>query len=279
MFQSRKRLRIFFKNLVFHAFHGSSWQLVHEWKVQLWGVHRDFRGLVRNSLTIGTSNHEKYLENFKKNFLSSVLAARPGNLYATWFSHKNRVFCAKMVSFLNLFSFPLNISDCSSSSLPEILSNSPCHSRTNLHFCFIQTSIFASFKPQIFKKKVWVFSLSLYISCFELCFLGFVSHYWVLWYRWFRLWVGFMFDEFGCLGLVDLASRMLNTVAFMFNFTIRACKLIYASWQISYPCLLVSLSYDICFVFLCDIFCLWVFLVQYGWILIVGLQCFDFYLL
>ena len=29
-----------------------------------------------------------------------------------------------------------------------------------------------------------------------------------------------MFDEFGCLGLVDLASRMLNMVLFMSNFTI-----------------------------------------------------------
>ena len=57
-----------------------------------------------------------------------------------------------------------------------------------------------------------------------------------------------MFDEFGCLGLLDLASRMLNMVAFIFNFTIRVCKLISAGWQISNPCLLVLLSYDIFFV-------------------------------
>ena len=63
-----------------------------------------------------------------------------------------------------------------------------------------------------------------------------------------------MFDEFRCLGLVNLASRMLNKVAFMFNFTIRVCKLIYVAWQISYPCLLVSLSYDICFDFFCVIY-------------------------
>ena len=36
--------------------------------------------------------------------------------------------------------------------------------------------------------------------------------------------------EFGCLGLVDLVSRMLNMVVIMFNFTIRVCKLIYAGW-------------------------------------------------
>ena len=30
-----------------------------------------------------------------------------------------------------------------------------------------------------------------------------------------------MFVEFGCLGLVDLVSRLLNMVTFMFHFTIR----------------------------------------------------------
>ena len=62
-----------------------------------------------------------------------------------------------------------------------------------------------------------------------------------------------MFDEFRCLDLVDLASRTLNMVAFMFNFTIRVCKLIYVGWQISYPCLLVPMSYDIC-IFFCVIY-------------------------
>ena len=78
-------------------------------------------------------------------------------------------FLHKMGQFLNLFSFPSNISNCSSSSFSEILSNSPCLTQTNLHF--------ASFLFQIFKKKVWVFSLSLHISCFELCFLGLVFCY------------------------------------------------------------------------------------------------------
>ena len=36
--------------------------------------------------------------------------------------------------------------------------------------------------------------------------------------------------KFGCLGLVDLVSRMLNMVVIMINFTVRVCKLIYASW-------------------------------------------------
>ena len=40
------------------------WRLVHEWKVQSWGVHRDFCGSVHNSLASRPSNCEKHLENF-----------------------------------------------------------------------------------------------------------------------------------------------------------------------------------------------------------------------
>ena len=54
-------------------------------------------------------------------------------------SRKSRVL-HKNGQFLNLFSFPSNISNYSSSSLPETLSNSPRHSRTNLDFCIISSS-------------------------------------------------------------------------------------------------------------------------------------------
>ena len=39
-----------------------------------------------------------------------------------------------------------------------------------------------------------------------------------------------MFTKFGCIGLVDLVSRMLNMVSFMFHFTIRVYNLIYDDW-------------------------------------------------
>ena len=68
MLQLWKRLRIFFKKLEFHAFHGSGWRFVRGWKVQSWGVHRDFHGSVRNSFASGTSSREKHLENFSKVF-------------------------------------------------------------------------------------------------------------------------------------------------------------------------------------------------------------------
>ena len=83
MLQLRKRLRIFFKNLEFHAFYSSGWRLVRGWKVQSRRVHRDFHGSVRYSLASGTSSREKNLENFFKSFLSSVLVAGPGDWHAT----------------------------------------------------------------------------------------------------------------------------------------------------------------------------------------------------
>ena len=103
MLQLRKRLRIFFKNLVFHAFHGSGWRPIRGWKVQSRGVHRDFCGSVRDSLTSGTSSHEKHLEIFSEVFISSVLVAGLGYLYATWFSRENHVFCILRVIFKVVF--------------------------------------------------------------------------------------------------------------------------------------------------------------------------------
>ena len=146
MLQSRKRLRIFFKKLEFHVFRNLGWRLVRGWKVQLWGVHRDFRGSVRDSLASGTSICEKHLENFFKSFLSSVLAACPSDLHATYVSRENRMFCTKWVSFLNFFSFPSNISDCSSPSLPE-------HSQTH-RISLKQTSILNHIILKSSRKKV-----------------------------------------------------------------------------------------------------------------------------
>ena len=47
---------------------GWFWRLVHEWKVQSRGVHRDFHGSARDSLASETSSHEKHLANFFKTF-------------------------------------------------------------------------------------------------------------------------------------------------------------------------------------------------------------------
>ena len=97
--QSRKILRIFFKNLDFHVFRDSCWRLVHGWKVQLRGVYRDFHGSSRDSLTGRSSNREKHLENFSKFLSLSVLVADFGDLHATRLSWEKRVFCANWAVF------------------------------------------------------------------------------------------------------------------------------------------------------------------------------------
>ena len=43
------------------------WQLVCEWKVQSWGLHKDFRGSARDSLADRPSSREKHLEIFFHN--------------------------------------------------------------------------------------------------------------------------------------------------------------------------------------------------------------------
>ena len=42
------------------------WRLVRKWKVQSWGLHRDFRGSARDSLAGRPSSRKKHLENFSK---------------------------------------------------------------------------------------------------------------------------------------------------------------------------------------------------------------------
>ena len=52
--------------------------------------------------------------------------------------------------------------------LPDFsLSNTPCLTSKSIHFCIISSPIF--------KKKVWVFFVSLHFSCFECAFLDSVS--------------------------------------------------------------------------------------------------------
>ena len=68
------------------------WWLVRKWKVQSWGVQREFRGSAHNSLAGRPSSHEKHLEIFFVNLILSVLAACPDSWLATYLSHENHVF-------------------------------------------------------------------------------------------------------------------------------------------------------------------------------------------
>ena len=61
---------------------GWFWRLVHEWKVQSRGVHRDFRDLARDSLASETSSHEQHLEIF---FKSLGLCGYSNSVYVIWY--------------------------------------------------------------------------------------------------------------------------------------------------------------------------------------------------
>ena len=60
---------------------------------------RDFLGLPRDSLMDRTSSHEKHLDKFFKNFISSVSQL----VLATCFNHENCVFCILRVIFKVVF--------------------------------------------------------------------------------------------------------------------------------------------------------------------------------
>ena len=112
---------------------GQFWRLVREWKVQSWGVHREFHGSARNSLTSRPSSCEKNLENFFIILTMSVLAACPGNSPQ---SRKMHVW-QKVGQFLKTFSvFPRTFYNYSLSLSIETHPNTPYHSLQTpfLHF-------------------------------------------------------------------------------------------------------------------------------------------------
>ena len=157
---------------------------------------RDFRGLPRDSLMGRTSSREKHLNKFFKIFVLSVLAIDPWQLSRDLTLSRKSHVLGKLVNFLNVFSFPSNIS-VTVHCLPYLK-----HSQTH-RVTLKQTSIFTLSHLKIFEKKVWVFSFSLHSSCSESCLLESVSCWFDLGYLFFRWWVGRMFVVFGFLGFVD----------------------------------------------------------------------------
>ena len=91
-----------------HELAGRFWQLVREWKVQSWGVHKDFRGSACDSLTSETCSHEKHFANFSKLLAWSVLAGETGDFLVTYLSHENHVVCKKKLFFNTVLKKGLN---------------------------------------------------------------------------------------------------------------------------------------------------------------------------
>ena len=159
---------------------GWFWRLVHEWKVQSRGVHRDFCGSTCDSLVGRPSNREKRLEIFFKSLGLKCFGRWPWRLTGDLFqSQKTCVLCFKDSFYKTFLVFPSNFYDCSLSS-PFLSQLKLTQTLLKLYFCIISS--------QIFKKKVWVLISSPHISCFEFhfreylcwCFVfcyGFVSDF------------------------------------------------------------------------------------------------------
>ena len=114
-------------------FAGLFWRLVREWKVQLRGSLRDFRGSSRDLLAGRPSSREKHLDKFSK-FCSCVLWRL--ELATVW----RLVSVTKIACFVHtgavfkffVFFFPRSFCDCSLSS-SFALSLSHCASFFDLH--------------------------------------------------------------------------------------------------------------------------------------------------
>ena len=131
-------------------------------------VRRDFRGSARDSLAGRPSNCEKHLENFSQFCLWVFWWPDLATCWRLTPVAKNACL-AKIGSVFKTFSvFPSNFCDYSLSSpfLSQLnLTQTLRVTHLNLHFCIIPSPIF--------KKKVWVFSVSLdFFMFWELIFFG-----------------------------------------------------------------------------------------------------------
>ena len=126
-------------------------------------VHKDFRGSAHDSLASETSSRKKYLANFFKSLGLKCFGRWPWRLVSIV---KNACFYVSKIVFKTFSVFPSNFCDCSLSS-PFLSQLELTQTLLKLYFYII------SF--QIFKKNVWVFSVSLHFPCFECAFLDSVS--------------------------------------------------------------------------------------------------------
>ena len=85
---------------------------------------------------------------------------------ATCFSCEKRVFCVSKTIFKIFSVFPSTFGDCSLT-CPFLSQLKLTQMLLKLHFCIISSPIF--------KKKVWVLSVSLHLPCFECAFLDALS--------------------------------------------------------------------------------------------------------
>ena len=143
---------------------GWFWRLVHEWKVQSRGVHRDFHGSARDSLASETSSRKKHLTKIFKSFGLKCFGGWPWRLISV---AKNTCFAFQR-QFLKTFSvFPSNFCDCSLSS-PFLSQLKLTRTLLKLHF-FIITSQDLQEKGMGFLCLTWFFMFRVLFSWFLSC--------------------------------------------------------------------------------------------------------------
>ena len=124
---------------------GWFWRLVREWKVQSRGIHKDFCGSARDSLTSETSSCEKHLEIFFQIFRLEVF------WWVTLATGWRLVSVAKIACFAKMRQFFLK-------------KQNPIQFSLNLLWLFIVFFVWTSLKDTVFTHKLSLISLSLFTS-------------------------------------------------------------------------------------------------------------------
>ena len=177
------------------------WWLVHEWKVQSRGVHRDFRGSARNSLVGRPSNCEKHLEIFSQFCLWVFWRLTLATCWRLTLVAKNTCL-AKTESVFKPFRFSLELS-LSTESHP----NNPCHS--------LQTPLLHLFTSKSSRKKVWALILSPHIPYFKLHFHEYLCWCLIFCYGFVLMFLGLFL--FGLLRYCSYANlfRLIDSYIFL----------------------------------------------------------------
>ena len=194
------------------------WRLVCEWKVQSWGVHRDFRDLAHDSLASETTNHEKHLANFFQIFWLEVFWRVSwrliGDLYQ---SQKTRVLHFKTSFNLELF---MSIHFLSQLKLTQTLHVT----LFKLHFCIISSQDLLE-KGMGFLCLTWFFMFWVLFSWFLSCHCVlrytmfehfFFLDYWV-WVGCFCCWFHLLIIIYSlCANLCSELFRLLGYILIRF---------------------------------------------------------------
>ena len=152
------------------------WRLVHEWKVQSRGVHRDFWGSARDSLASRPSSREKHLEIFFHNFVFECFGGLPWRLVSV---AKSTCFAFQRQFFF--FKKPFSVFPQSFVTIHCLL----CLKLLKRHSVHTQTLLILSLSSPIFKKRYgFCFLLNVFLISCPMS-LGLCCFFVILFYTWY----------------------------------------------------------------------------------------------